>query len=172
MHGSTVQLALYPFFIYNTDWMGREIYHGNPTGSMEEVQMYTNGFRKGCSGMVLCVIVRTVTTIFIPKFCQKLTSTFVWSLSNFLLFLLMLATVIISHLSTKAPSSNSLVEPDPTLEALALGIFALMGISAAITQFLPMALAFQISVAEGGDSNGHTIGAITIAVVVPQVKKG
>ncbi|CAM0956510.1 unnamed protein product [Alopecurus aequalis] len=165
-------LAMYPFFIYNTDWMGREIYHGNPRGSMENLQMYTNGFRKGCIGMILCTIGRGVITFFIPKLCQKLTSIVVWSLSNFLLFLLMLAAVIISLLATKGqrePSSNSLVEPDPTLEALVLVIFALMGIPLAMLQILPTALAFQIAVAEGGDNLGHINGAINIAVVVPQM---
>jgi hypothetical protein len=33
-----------------------------------------------------------------------------------------------------------------------------------------MALAFQIAAAEGGDSQGNAIGAISIAIVVPQVK--
>ena len=133
--------------------------------------MYDDGFRKGCIGMILCTIARGVTTVFVPKLCQKLTSMVVWSLSNLLLFLLMVAAVSISLLATKAPSSNSLViEPDPTLEALALGIFALSGIPATMTQCLPMTLAFQIAVAEGGDNHGNIRNAINIAVVVPQVK--
>jgi hypothetical protein len=33
-----------------------------------------------------------------------------------------------------------------------------------------MALAFQIAAAEGGDSQGNAIGAISVAIVVPQVK--
>jgi hypothetical protein len=54
--------------------------------------------------------------------------------------------------------------------AIALGIFALVGISGSITQCVPMALAFQIAAAEGGDSQGNAIGAISIAIVMPQVK--
>lgn len=164
-------LALYPFFIYNTDWMGREIYHGNPRGSKEKLQMYTNGFRQGCIGLILSVIGRTVTTGFIPQLCHKLTARTLWALSNFLLCLLMLGAVIISLLSTnehRKSSRHGLTEPDQTLAAVALAIFALVGISGAITQCLPAALAFQIAATEG-DSQGNTIGAITIAMVVPQL---
>ncbi|KAK1695352.1 hypothetical protein QYE76_012049 [Lolium multiflorum] len=165
-------LALYPFFIYNTDWMGREIYHGNPRGSREELHMYTNGFRQGCIGLILSVIARTVTTAFIPKLCHKLTARTVWALSNFLMCLLMLTAVIISVLSSNGyrPSSrHSRTEPDPTLVAIALGIFALLGISGSITQCVPMALAFHIAATEGGDSQGNAVGAISIAIVMPQV---
>jgi solute carrier family 45 protein 1/2/4 len=168
-----VKLALYPFFIYNTDWMGREIYHGNPRGSKEKLEMYTNGFRQGSIGLIFSVIGRTVTTAFIPKLCQKLTARTLWALSNILLCLLMLTAVIISLLSNNGhrPSSrHGVTEPDPTLVAIALGIFALVGISGSITQCVPMALAFQIAAAEGGDSQGNAIGAISIAIVVPQVK--
>jgi hypothetical protein len=54
--------------------------------------------------------------------------------------------------------------------AIALGIFALLGISGSITQCVPMALAFHIAATDGGDSQGNAVGAISIAIVMPQVK--
>lgn len=48
-----VQLSWFPFFLFDTDWMGREVYHGDPNGNPTERQYYENGVREGAFGLLL-----------------------------------------------------------------------------------------------------------------------
>lgn len=54
MHSVLIVMALtwlswFPFFLFDTDWMGREVYHGDPKGEAAEVTAYNQGVREGCS---------------------------------------------------------------------------------------------------------------------------
>lgn len=54
MHSVLVVMALtwlswFPFFLFDTDWMGREVYHGDPKGTTLEVDLYDQGVREGCA---------------------------------------------------------------------------------------------------------------------------
>uniref|UniRef100_A0A7C9EF85 Uncharacterized protein n=1 Tax=Opuntia streptacantha TaxID=393608 RepID=A0A7C9EF85_OPUST len=46
-------LSWFPFFLFDTDWMGREVYHGDPTGDTAEVAAYDQGVREGAFGLLL-----------------------------------------------------------------------------------------------------------------------
>lgn len=48
-----MQVSWFPFLLFDTDWMGREVYHGNPTGSASEVKAYDQGVREGAVGLLL-----------------------------------------------------------------------------------------------------------------------
>lgn len=48
-----MQLSWFPFFLFDTDWMGREVYHGNPKGDPSEVKSYHQGVREGAFGLLL-----------------------------------------------------------------------------------------------------------------------
>lgn len=48
-----LQLSWFPFILYDTDWMGREVYHGKPTGSQAEIAAYDQGVRQGAFGLLL-----------------------------------------------------------------------------------------------------------------------
>ena len=48
-----MQLSWFPFFLFDTDWMGREVYHGNPNGDVSQVQAYDQGVREGAFGLLL-----------------------------------------------------------------------------------------------------------------------
>lgn len=48
-----MQLSWFPFFLFDTDWMGREVYHGDPQGSASEVAAYDKGVREGAFGLLL-----------------------------------------------------------------------------------------------------------------------
>lgn len=45
-----------PFFLYNTDWMGRELYQGDPDGTINQVADYQRGVEKGASGLLNSVV--------------------------------------------------------------------------------------------------------------------
>lgn len=48
-----LQLSWFPFFLFDTDWMGREVYHGDPNGDSSEKEAYGNGVREGAFGLLL-----------------------------------------------------------------------------------------------------------------------
>lgn len=48
-----MQVSWFPFFLFDTDWMGREVYHGDPNGDSSEVQLYNQGIREGAFGLLL-----------------------------------------------------------------------------------------------------------------------
>lgn len=47
------QLSWFPFFLFDTDWMGREVYHGDPKGDGSAVKAYHAGVREGAFGLLL-----------------------------------------------------------------------------------------------------------------------
>lgn len=136
-----LQLAWFPFFQYDTDWMGREIYHGVPQGPKASV--YDAGVREGAIGLLLSSITLGATSFLIPKLCRKLTSKVVWSISNFMVFGIMTAMVVVGLISTKgynAALTANLTGPDPKLKAIALTLFALIGIPQAVSPHAPWLL--------------------------------
>lgn len=50
---SHVQLSWFPFFLFDTDWMGREVYHSDPKGDDVEIRAYDEGVREGAFGLLL-----------------------------------------------------------------------------------------------------------------------
>ncbi|KAJ0825693.1 putative MFS transporter superfamily [Helianthus annuus] len=50
-------LSWFPFFLFDTDWMGREVYHGDPKGSAAEIRAYDDGVREGAFGLLLNSVV-------------------------------------------------------------------------------------------------------------------
>lgn len=48
-----MQTSWFPFFLFDTDWMGREVYHGDPNGDQSEVVAYQSGVREGAFGLLL-----------------------------------------------------------------------------------------------------------------------
>ncbi|CAH1450376.1 unnamed protein product [Lactuca virosa] len=58
MHSMLIVMALtwlswFPFFLFDTDWMGREVYHGDPKGDAAKVEAYDEGVREGAIGLLL-----------------------------------------------------------------------------------------------------------------------
>ncbi|KAG6708490.1 hypothetical protein I3842_06G083100 [Carya illinoinensis] len=58
MHSVLIVMALtwlswFPFFLFDTDWMGREVYHGDPKGDLSDAQRYNQGVREGAFGLLL-----------------------------------------------------------------------------------------------------------------------
>ena len=49
----SLQLSWFPFILYDTDWMGREIYHGDPKGTTAQIAAYDEGVRVGSFGLLL-----------------------------------------------------------------------------------------------------------------------
>ncbi|KAG2659322.1 hypothetical protein PVAP13_1KG345800 [Panicum virgatum] len=164
-------LSWFPFFQYNTDWMGREIYHGEPQGLGGKADAFNAGVREGAVGLLFCSIALGVTSFLIPKLCRKLTSRVVWSISNLMVFVIMTVMVVLGIISMKGykPSLTAgLLGPDSTFRGIALALFALIGIPQAVLFSVPWAVASEVATEEGG-GQGLTIGVLNIAIVLPQL---
>ncbi|KAG6477228.1 sucrose transport protein SUT1-like [Zingiber officinale] len=167
---SLTWLSWFPFILYDTDWMGREVYHGNPSGTPAQIDAYDRGVREGAFGLLLNSIVQGITSFFIEPMCRRLTPRVVWSMSNFIMFAGMAATSIISAWSLKSfhGSIQQAITVDGSLRAAALVLFAALGVPQAILFSVPFAVTAQLAV-NGGGGQGLSIGVLNISIVLPQV---
>lgn len=60
----SLQLSWFPFFLFDTDWMGREVYHGDPTKDSLRVELYGQGVREGAFGLLLNSVRIDIITCF------------------------------------------------------------------------------------------------------------
>lgn len=119
---SLTMIGWYPFLFYNTDWMGREIYGGNP----KEGESYSNGVRMGEFGLLLNSVVVGVTSVLTEKLCQKWGSGFIWSISNILMALCYVSMIIVSLIVKDMEYGTG--PPSSGFVTAALIIFAILGI--------------------------------------------
>ncbi|KAH0433329.1 hypothetical protein IEQ34_027056 [Dendrobium chrysotoxum] len=168
---SLTWLAWFPFILYDTDWMGREIYHGDPSGTREEIDTYNKGVEDGAFGLLLNSIVLAITSLLLAPMCRKLTSKVVWIIGNFILFLAMAAITVLSVISTNGYRGkiHSAVAGHDGVKIGALIIFAALGFPLAILYSIPFASASQLAVNEGGSKQGLCIGVLNVSIVLPQV---
>ncbi|KAK8971540.1 Sucrose transport protein SUT1 [Platanthera guangdongensis] len=176
-------LAWFPFLLYNTDWMGREIFHGDPSGTKQEIESYNMGVQQGAFGLLLTSIVLGITTMLLEHLCRKVTPRLVWVMGNFTLFLAMLAITVLSFISKNRHNSVGTAEEGVKNFALAIEAFLGFPIAVSITHWafysfsssirillsIPFTFAAQLATNEGGTHQGLAIGVLNISIVVPQV---
>nr|KAJ0212130.1 hypothetical protein LSAT_V11C400195730 [Lactuca sativa] len=66
----TCAFVMVPFFPFDTDWMGREVYHGDPKGDANKVQSYDEGVRESAFGLLLNSVVLGISSFLIKPMCQ------------------------------------------------------------------------------------------------------
>ncbi|XP_071691042.1 sucrose transport protein SUC3-like [Rutidosis leptorrhynchoides] len=172
MHSVLIVMALtwlswFPFFLFDTDWMGREVYHGNPKGDAAEMRAYDQGVREGAFGLLLNSVVLGITSFLIEPMCQRMGSRLVWALSNFVVFACMAGTAIITIISVRQ-SENSVVGENEAIKNASLVIFAILGLPLAITYSVPFSVTAELT-ADSGGGQGLAIGVLNLAIVVPQM---
>ncbi|KAM0895929.1 hypothetical protein ACQ4PT_023512 [Festuca glaucescens] len=138
-------LSWFPFILYDTDWMGREIYHGDPQGTPAQDSAYQEGVRAGAFGLLLN---------------SKLGPRVVWVSSNFVVCIAMAATAIISWWATITVSKD--------IKVVCMAIFSFLGLPLAILYSVPFAVTAQLAASKGG-GQGLCTGVLNIAIVIPQV---
>ncbi|KAJ0988340.1 hypothetical protein J5N97_006696 [Dioscorea zingiberensis] len=157
-------LSWFPFILYDTDWMGREVYHGDPKGTPAKIDEYNLGVRQGAFGLLLNSIVLGMSSFLIEPMCRKFTARLVWVLSNFLVFFAMTAFTILSAISM----SEHTFGPNHNIRIMALVIFAILGFPLSILFSVPFAVTAQLAKNEGG-GQGLCTGVLNISIVIPQV---
>ncbi|KAI5573480.1 hypothetical protein BDE02_10G082100 [Populus trichocarpa] len=175
MHSVLLVMALtwlswFPFFLFDTDWMGREVYHGDPKGTSNEVKLYDQGVREGAFGLLLNSVVLGISSFLIEPMCKKLGSRLVWAMSNFIVFVCMAGTAIISLISVGEYSEGieHVIGGNAPIRIASLIVFALLGFPLAITYSVPFSVTAELT-ADTGGGQGLAIGVLNLAIVIPQM---
>nr|XP_012574322.1 sucrose transport protein SUC3 isoform X2 [Cicer arietinum] len=175
MHSVLVVMALtwlswFPFFLFDTDWMGREVYHGDPKGSTSEVDLYDQGVREGAFGLLLNSVVLGISSFMIEPMCKLMGARSVWAVSNFIVFVCMAGTAIISLISVHDYSGGiqHVIGASEGIKVASLVVFVLLGFPLAITYSVPFAVTAELT-ADSGGGQGLAIGVLNLAIVAPQM---
>ncbi|XP_057948748.1 sucrose transport protein SUC3 isoform X2 [Malania oleifera] len=175
MHSVLVVMALswlswFPFFLFDTDWMGREVYHGDPKGDIAEVRAYDQGVREGAFGLLLNSVVLGISSFLIEPMCQWMGARIVWAMSNFIVFACMAGTAIISLVSVIEYSKGiqHVIGGNESIRIASLVVFALLGFPLSITYSVPFSVTADLT-ADSGGGQGLAIGVLNLAIVVPQM---
>ncbi|TKY46150.1 Sucrose transport protein SUC2 [Spatholobus suberectus] len=159
-------VAWFPYMLFDTDWMGREVYGGN-VGE----KAYDSGVRAGALGLLLNSVVLAVMSLAVEPLGRFVGGVkWLWGIVNVILAVCMALTVLITKAAEHERHHNGVVVGHPSLgvRAGALTFFSVLGIPLAITFSVPFALA-SIYSSTTGAGQGLSLGVLNIAIVVPQM---
>ena len=125
---SLTWVAWFPFILFDTDWMGREIYGGKPN----EGQSYSSGVRMGAFGLMFNSVVLGITSLLMEKLCRKWGAGFVWGVSNIFMALCFLSILVVTYVANNMGYIGHELPPNSIVSA-ALIIFALLGVPLAVS---------------------------------------
>lgn len=175
MHSVLIVMALtwmswFPFFLFDTDWMGREVFHGDPKGNVSEVQAYNEGVREGAFGLLLNSVVLGISSFFIEPMCQWMGARLVWAASNFVVFACMAGTALIGFVSVRQSSEGvqHVIGANRATKIASLVVFALLGLPLSVTYSVPFSVTAELT-ADSGGGQGLAIGVLNLAIVLPQM---
>ncbi|XP_076917916.1 sucrose transport protein-like [Bidens hawaiensis] len=165
-------VAWFPFILFDTDWMGKEVYGG----TVGEGTLYNRGVRAGALGLMLNSVVSGLASLFIERVSRWSGGVKrVWGGVNFLLAVSLGMTVLVTKLAESTRQYTTLPDgtrtplaPNVGVKAGALGIFAVLGAPLAVTFSVPCALASIFS-NDSGAGQGLSLGVLNLAIVIPQM---
>eukprot|EP00250_Pteridium_aquilinum_P004044 c14290_g1_i1 orf=921-2537(+) len=159
--------AWFPFILFDTDWMGREVFLGDPSSSDSSlVKLYNAGVRAGSFGLMLNSVVLGITSLLIEPLCRRVGQRKVWAAANVIMSACFFGTVVVTIMSKQSYEASGHL-PVETL-ALAIGIFAILGIPLAVTYSVPYSVTTMVTNTAGG-GQGLSMGVLNLGVVVPQI---
>lgn len=124
---SLTWIGWFPFFLFDTDWMGREIYGGEPNKGTN----YNDGVRMGSLGLMLNSILLGITSVFMEPLCRKWGAGFTWGLSSILMSLCFVAMIVITAVRSSLTIDG---HPPPDGVVIAAVItFGVLGIPLAVS---------------------------------------
>ncbi|GMG99359.1 hypothetical protein Nepgr_001199 [Nepenthes gracilis] len=162
-------IAWFPFLMYNTDWVGKELYGGSVDGNPQQVSLYDMGVRAGSLGLMLTAATLAITSLTIDPLSKLLGGgKNLWGIVNFVLTTCLGMTVWVTkkaELSRRSSPPHS--PPAASVKTATLVLFAATGIPQAITFSIPFALASMFS-SDSGSGHGLSLGVMNLAIVIPQ----
>ncbi|KAK7270386.1 hypothetical protein RIF29_23480 [Crotalaria pallida] len=167
-------IAWFPFLLFDTDWMGKEVY-GGTVGDGKASAAYDRGVRAGALGLMLNSVVLGVTSLGVEFLARAVGGVKrLWGIVNFLLAVCLAMTVLVTKLaehSRQFPGGDHHADPykpSAGIKAGALALFSVLGIPLAITYSIPFALASIFSISSGA-GQGLSLGVLNLAIVIPQM---
>ncbi|KAL6962344.1 hypothetical protein U1Q18_037301 [Sarracenia purpurea var. burkii] len=125
-------IAWFCFVLYDTDWMGREVYGGKVGG-----KLYDDGVRAGSLGLMLYSVMAGAASLAVMfSACNIRAANWLWGGSNIFLSVCFAMTVWITKAAESKRRHATAVaagEPDPGIKAAALSLFAAFGIPQAVS---------------------------------------
>ncbi|XP_010438237.1 PREDICTED: sucrose transport protein SUC8-like [Camelina sativa] len=170
-------IAWFPFLLFDTDWMGREVYGGNSVGNVDDKarRVYNKGVHTGAFGLMLNSVVLGVTSLGLEWLARGVGGVKrLWGVVNFILAFCLGMTVLITKVAESNRRGSAVLEtvvsssPPVGVKIGALALFALLGVPLAITYSIPFALASIFS-SSSGAGQGLSLGVLNLAIVVPQM---
>ncbi|VFQ63642.1 unnamed protein product [Cuscuta campestris] len=155
-------ITWFPFTLYDTDWVGREIYGGEPNGTN-----YSNGVRMGSLGLMLNSVVMGLTSVFVEKLCAKRGPGFAWGVCNIVLSLCFIAMLVITAIRNHMDIGSDDPPPNAIVIAVLL-VFTILGVPLSITYSVPYAL-ISSQIENLGLGQGLSMGVLNLAIVIPQI---
>ncbi|KAI4992590.1 hypothetical protein ZWY2020_057792 [Hordeum vulgare] len=163
---SLTWVGWFPFILFDTDWMGREIYRGSPE-IVADTQKYHDGVRMGSFGLMLNSVVLGITSIGMEKLCRKWGAGLVWGVSNIIMALCFVAMLIITYVAQNLDYGPS-GAPPTGIVAASLIVFTILGAPLSITYSIPYAMAAS-RVENLGLGQGLAMGILNLSIVIPQI---
>lgn len=120
-------IGWFPFFLFDTDWMGREVY-GGKVGD----RLYDKGVRAGALGLLLNSVVLGVASVLVEPSARLVGGVKrMWAGVNFILAGGLAFTVLITKLAKSTRHSNGM--PAAGVKAGSLALFSVLGIPLAVS---------------------------------------
>ena len=165
-------IAWFPFLMYNTDWVGKEVYGGkvDETANPREKSLYESGVRAGSLGLMLTAITLGVTSLGIDHLSKWLGGARkLWGILNFVLAICLAGTVWITKSAENARKNMPPgAMPPSNIKGGVLALFSATGIPQAATFSIPFAIASMFS-SDSGAGHGLSLGVMNLAIVLPQM---
>ncbi|KAJ0235245.1 Sucrose transport protein SUC9 [Hirschfeldia incana] len=163
-------IAWFPFLLFDTDWMGREVYGGESSGNEGLKRLYNQGVHAGALGLMINAIVLGFMSLGVEWIGRKMGGAKrLWGVVNFILAVCLAMTVLVTkYAEAHRKTAGDLAGPTDGVRAGALSLFAILGIPLAVTFSIPFALASIIS-SSSGAGQGLSLGVLNLAIVIPQM---
>ncbi|KAK8542509.1 hypothetical protein V6N13_136918 [Hibiscus sabdariffa] len=165
-------IAWFPFLLYDTDWMGVEVYGGNVKGSENQQKLYDQGVRAGALGLMINSIVLAFASLGLEPVSRLIGGVKnLWGVVNFILAACLAGTVGVTKLAEawRNKLGPQILHPPPiNIKGSALALFGLLGIPLAVTFSIPFALA-SIYCSDAGAGQGLSLGVLNLSIVIPQM---
>ncbi|XP_051184798.1 sucrose transport protein SUT2 [Lolium perenne] len=163
---SLTWIGWFPFILFDTDWMGREIYRGSPE-IVADTQKYHDGVRMGSFGLMLNSVLLGITSVVTEKLCRKWGAGLVWGVSNIVMALCFVAMLVITYVAQNLDYGPSGAPPTGIVVA-SLTVFTILGAPLSITYSIPYAMATS-RVENLGLGQGLAMGILNLSIVIPQI---
>ncbi|KAL1543933.1 general substrate transporter [Salvia divinorum] len=161
-------VAWFPFLLFDTDWMGREVYGGK----VGEGTLYDQGVRAGALGLMINSVVLGFASLGVQMLSKgRIGVKKIWGGANFILAVGLFLTVAVTKAAENSrhyAPDGTLLNPDSSVKIGALAIFGFLGIPLAVTFSVPFAMASIFS-SDSGSGQGLSLGLLNLAIVVPQM---